>query len=98
MKYFEQIASRDIKPGDVIAYNEHGETDVVEAIRLNTEDDEISLLYKGTIEKRTEMDYGKPVDRNDCWWGPVNGDDTALRQIFSLPFAEPPMPARPEKT
>ena len=81
MKRFEQIASRDIKPGDVIAYNEHGETDIVEEIRLDVEDDEISLLYRGTLEKRREMNRGEPVDRDDCWWGPVNGEDPALREI-----------------
>lgn len=80
VKKFEQIFSRDIKPGDSIAYDQHGGTDTVLEIRLNKEDDEISILYKGTVEKRQEMSR-RPVDRNDCWWGPVSGEDLALREV-----------------
>lgn len=80
---FEQITAADLKIGDVIAYDEHGNTDTVIDLysgAFNDDMSDVSILYQGTVERMKTIEGYK---EGDGWWGPINSDEFLLREVQS---------------
>lgn len=78
-KLFEQITAADLKVGDIIARNERGETDTILELDV-LEDGDVSILYKGTVDRMKAM-RGDRFNKRDAWWGPICADDLLLREV-----------------